>query len=322
MEAVVVCEPPSRDQCAVRGPGTTAALQVNRLLKRYGDKIALDHVSLSVERGEVVGILGPNGAGKTTLIDLVCGLRKPDGGDVSILGRPVCYGDPAVWQHVAIALPAASLPPRQTAAEVIALYRDIYGAAAGVADVVRSVGIEAVAHKRIARLSNGQRQRLTVSLALIARPDLLLLDEPTSELDPHGRRAVWTLIREHCSATGRSVLLATHQMDEAAALCDRIAIIVDGRVAALGTPDRLIETYCPGSTIVVRMRDASFRALDTAVRQEARDGTIRFFTRELLPSLKELMGRSEAEGNPIDALHVDRPTLEDVFFAVAGKSWE
>lgn len=295
-------------------------LEVEDVRRAYGKVVALDGLSLSVAEGDVVGLLGPNGAGKTTLIEVVCGLRGFDSGSVTAFGRPVRERDRSVWRDMSIALPASTLPPRATAAEVVDLYRHIYGDWRPVRSLLESVGLAEVASRFVSRLSNGQRQRLALLLALMSRPKLLLLDEPTSELDPHGRQAVWDLIRDRYMRDGGTVLLATHQMDEAMSLCSRVGIIVDGRLAAIDTPDRLIETHCPVYTIIVRTECTDIPDIPGAEIVRSAAGEIHLRTENLWQSIAALADHMHASGGVIQDITVIRPSLEDVFFAVAGRA--
>lgn len=295
-------------------------LEVEQVRKNYGKVVALDELSLSIVAGEVVGLLGPNGAGKTTLIEVVCGLRGFDSGSVMAFGRPVLERDRSIWRDMGIALPASTLPPRATAAEVVELYRNIYNDRRPVGTFLESVGLGEVGGRFVSRLSNGQRQRLALLLALMSRPKLLLLDEPTSELDPHGRQAVWDLIRDGYMRDGGTVLLATHQMDEAMTLCSRVGIIVDGRLAAIDTPDRLIETHCPVYTIIVRTTCQSLPDIPGAEIVKVAGGELHLRTGQLWRSIAALADFMHASGGDVQDIKVMRPSLEEVFFAVAGKA--
>ena len=294
------------------------ALSVTRVRKRYGETLALDDVSLEVARGETVGLLGPNGAGKTTLIEIICGLRGADYGAVTAFGDAVTPNDKKVWRRMAIALPASSLPPRARVGELVELYRAIYGLEDDDWDILADVGLGECRSRLPNKMSNGQKQRLSLALTLLGGPDLLVLDEPTSELDPHGRRTIWELIRDFRRTNDRAVLLATHQMDEAAALCDKVGILVRGRIAAFGPPDDLISRYCPGNTLVVRTGTPEAPQLRDSVLQNVRDGAAHYRTEKLASTMADLV--SKVPESALSSIQVLRPTLEDVFFAVTGES--
>jgi ABC-2 type transport system ATP-binding protein len=217
---------------------TMEAIEIEHLHKQYGDVTAVDDVSLTVERGEIFGIIGVNGAGKTTTVECMAGLTRPDGGRVEVLGLdPVTQRD-ELRRVVGVQLQASALPDRITPAEALTLYASFYDDPADPAELIDKLGLAHRRDARYAKLSGGERQKLSVGLALVGRPRVALLDELTTGLDPHARRETWALIaglRER----GLTVVLVTHFMDEVERLCDRVALIHGGRVMALGTPDDL-----------------------------------------------------------------------------------
>lgn len=293
-----------------------AVLSVNGVSKKYGETVALEDVSFTVERGEVVGLLGPNGAGKTTLLESICGLRTCDLGFVEAFGDRVAPGDSRVWSRMAISLPARSLPSRARVGEVVELYRTIHDVPEPAAQILSEVGLLECARRNPGKMSNGQQQRLTLALTLMGRPELMLLDEPTSELDPHGRRTVWSLIQRFMAEGERSVLLATHQMDEAATLCDKVGILLKGRLAAFGPPEALIARYCPGVTLVIETSGPVDLELRDATLVDCKAGVTRYRSQRVASTVADLFARVP-EGR-IGSLQILKPTLEDVFFAVTG----
>jgi ABC-2 type transport system ATP-binding protein len=212
-------------------------IEVTNLRKRYGSTLAVDGVSFAVQQGEIFGILGPNGAGKTTTVECVAGLRSPDQGAIRVLGREP--RDPALRKHVGVQLQESSLPEKMTVREALELYSAFYPDPADWRALGRELGLAEKLGTRYAKLSGGQKQRLSIALALIGNPRIAILDELTTGLDPQARRDTWELI-EDIRARGVTVLLVTHFMEEADRLCDRLAVIDAGRVAALGTPAELI----------------------------------------------------------------------------------
>jgi ABC-2 type transport system ATP-binding protein len=212
-------------------------IEVNHLQKRYGDTVAVRDVSFVVERGEIFGILGPNGAGKTTTVESIAGLRKPDGGRITVLGLPP--GEPELRRRVGVQLQEAQLPEKMTVREALELYRAFYPAPADWRGLARELGLSDKLNIRFGRLSGGQKQRLSIALALIGNPEIAILDELTTGLDPQARRDTWDLI-ESIRDRGVTVLLVTHFMEEAERLCDRLAVIDSGRVVALDTPAGLV----------------------------------------------------------------------------------
>ena len=210
-------------------------VEVRDLHKAYGDVIAVDDVSFAVGRGEVFGLLGPNGAGKTTTVECIAGLRRPDDGRLCVLGLDPATEPDAVRAQVGVQLQQAALPDRMRVGEAMAVFASAYGRSASADRLLTSWGLRDKRRAAFASLSGGQQQRLFIALALLGEPEVVVLDELTTGLDPAARRETWALVRRLRDA-GVTVLLVTHAMDEAEALCDRVAVIVEGRVAALGTP--------------------------------------------------------------------------------------
>lgn len=216
----------------------TAMIEVRQLHKRYGDTVAVDDVSLTVDEGEIFGILGPNGAGKTTTVECVEGLRQPDGGTVRVLGLDPSRDRAEVTQVLGVQLQDARLPERLRVDEALDLYRAFYRDPADPGELLDALGLREVAGRRFGKLSGGQRQRLSIALALVGNPRVAVLDELTTGLDPRARREAWRLI-EAVRARGVTIVLVTHFMDEAERLCDRVAVIDAGRVVAVDSPAAL-----------------------------------------------------------------------------------
>jgi ABC-2 type transport system ATP-binding protein len=217
----------------------TAIVQVNDLRKRYGQIEAVRGISFSVEAGEVFGLLGPNGAGKTTTVEILEGLRKADGGSAVVAGVDV-FSDPAgVKRRIGVQLQASAFPDNLTARETVEFFATCYDLDVDALALLRSVELEERAGQRQDKLSGGQRQRLSIATALVNKPEVLFLDEPTTGLDPQARRNLWTLIRG-IQAGGTTVFLTTHYLDEAEVLCDRVAIMDEGRIVALDAPRKLV----------------------------------------------------------------------------------
>jgi len=202
---------------------------------------AVDRLSLTVRRGECFGLLGPNGAGKTTTIEILEGLLTPDEGEVEVLGLRWPTDAPELRQRLGIQLQETRLAEKLTVEETLRLFRAFYHRGRAVDELLRLVELDGKRASWVGTLSGGQRQRLAVACALAGAPDLLFLDEPTTGLDPQSRRQLWGVL-ERFRAGGGTVVLTTHYMDEAEALCDRVAVVDGGRVIALGTPQELIET--------------------------------------------------------------------------------
>jgi ABC-2 type transport system ATP-binding protein len=216
-----------------------AALRVQNLRKAFGDVVAVNGLQLEVHPGECFGLLGPNGAGKTTTIEICEGLTEPDSGDVEVLGRRWRSDESALRQRLGIQLQETQLADKLTVTETLELFRSFYHQGHTVDHVIDLVQLGEKRSARVVTLSGGQKQRLALACALVGDPELIFLDEPTTGLDPQARRQLWDLITEF-KGRGTTTLLTTHYMDEAEILCDRVAIMDQGRVIALGTPLELM----------------------------------------------------------------------------------
>ncbi|MER5638916.1 ABC transporter ATP-binding protein [Kitasatospora sp. NPDC002227] len=284
--------------------------------KRYGPVQALDGVSLTVGRGEFFGILGPNGAGKTTLVEIVEGLRQADSGSVSVLGQSPWPRNTGLLRRLGIQTQSSAFFTRLTALEHLETVAALYRLEASVAHrALELVGLAEKADARVDDLSGGQRQRLALATALIHEPELIFLDEPTAALDPAARRSLWDLLRS-LNRHGRTVVHTTHHLDEAQALCDRVAIIAAGRVLAVDTPANLIRSLAaPTRLLVPAHRVAAEQVRDLAgvdaVAVEA--GELVITTRsasQVLLGLGELVGLEEVQTRT--------PSLEDAYLALTG----
>src|SRR3954452_2080525 len=215
--------------------GARAAIEVAGLEKHYGDRRALDGVTLEVAAGEVFGLLGPNGAGKTTTVEILEGYRVPDAGTVRVLGfDPIAEGA-ALRPRIGVMLQEGGLYPGVRPLEMLRQFGAFYDDPDDPERLLDLVGLEDVESTYVRRLSGGQRQRLSLALALVGRPELLFLDEPTAGMDPRARATTWQLIRD-LQARGVTIVLTTHHMDEVEQLCDRLAILDHGRIVAAGSP--------------------------------------------------------------------------------------
>lgn len=231
---------------------TRRVLQVDGLVVSYGAHTAVHELSLDVHRGEIFGLLGPNGAGKTSTLSAIEGLVTPRGGSVIIDGVDIRRAPAEVRARLGVQLQASSFQPELTIEEIARLYAGLYGLTvtkAAIAQRIRDIGLGGELGKRFKSLSGGQQQRLSLLIAVIHRPILLLLDEPTSGLDPQSRRQLWDRI-EQLRADGGSILLTTHSMEEAQAVCDRVAIIDHGEVLAVDTPTGLIARHRDDARVV------------------------------------------------------------------------
>jgi len=301
-----------------------SALVCRNLTKRYGDVVALDGLSLDILRGECFGMLGPNGAGKTTTVEIFEGLREADSGEVEVLGERWTGDGLALRSRLGIQLQETKFQEKLTVAEVLTLFRSFYPSGIGVGDALTLVSLEEKASAQIRTLSGGQKQRLSLACALVGDPEVLFLDEPTTGLDPQSRRQTWDVIQAF-KARGRTVLLTTHYMDEAAHLCDRVAVVDHGHVIALGTPRDLIASL--GAEHIVEfsvggegeLSEAEVRTLPSVAEVARENGTWRVTVREMHRAVPALLAALASRGLEPTALTTHHATLEDVFMSLTGR---
>lgn len=215
-------------------------ITVTNLLKSYGDFEAVKGISFEVFEGEIFGLLGPNGAGKTTTLEIMETLRLPSGGEVEILGHSIHKNPQTIKRLVGVQLQQSGFYPSLTLTETLQLFGSLANVAVNTSELLGLVDLEDKAGAMVKNLSGGQRQRFAIACTLVNRPKIIFLDEPSTGLDPKARRQLWDLIRK-IRDTGTTVILTTHYMDEAEVLCDRVAIMDNGKIIALDTPDRLID---------------------------------------------------------------------------------
>jgi ABC-2 type transport system ATP-binding protein len=297
------------------------AIDAMYVLKRYGDNVAVDHITLQVRRGEVFGLLGPNGAGKTTTIEMITGLREPDGGRISVLGIDARRNLDAVKERIGVQLQTPSLFPLLTVYEVLDLFASFFARADDPDKLIAALGLEESRNKLTKQLSGGQQQRLSVALALINAPDLIFLDEPTTGLDPQARLSLWEVI-ERQRAAGRTVLLTTHYMEEAERLCDRVAIIDHGAIQAVDAPRELIRQNFSETAIIFTLPGADLDELRhlAAVSSAERDGDeVTLYSHTVPQTMAALLAWAERHGQTLDSLYVRGATLEDVFLKLTGR---
>ncbi len=296
-----------------------ADIEVRHLHKKYGDKVAVDDVSFSVERGEIFGILGPNGAGKTTTVECVEGLRKPDMGAIKVLGLDPQHDRAELTQQLGVQLQDGQLPDKMTVREALRLYRSFYRKPADPQTLMDALGLADKHKTRYANLSGGQKQRLSIALALIGNPQVAVLDELTTGLDPQARRDTWSLIQD-VRSRGVTILLVTHFMEEAERLCDRVAVIDRGRVAAIDTPAGLTERVQDGQQIrfrtAVPFPDELLTVLPDVTSLTRRDGLVMITgTSNALNAVASVLARNNIVA---EHLMVEQPSLEDAFVALTG----
>jgi ABC-2 type transport system ATP-binding protein len=294
-------------------------IEVRNLQKRYGATVAVRDVSFTVERGEIFGILGPNGAGKTTTVECISGLRAPDAGSITVLGRSP--RDPRLRRLVGVQLQESQLPEKTSVREALELYSSFYPNPADWRQLARDLGLATKLDTRYAKLSGGQKQRLSIALALVGAPEIAILDELTTGLDPQARRDTWDLI-EQIRGRGVTVLLVTHFMEEAERLCDRLAVIDAGAVAALGTPAGLIAEISAEQRIRFRpsqpLDDDVLTALPEVSQVLHHGGQLEVVgTGNLLHAVTSVLATRQIIAAD---LRVEQATLDDAFVRLTGRS--
>ena len=311
-------------RAAARASTDEVALRCVGLVKRYGDVRAVDGLDLEVRAGECFGLLGPNGAGKTTTIEILEGLNTADAGDVEVLGMRWATHGTQLRQRLGIQLQETQLNEKLSAVELLRLFRSFYAQGPTVDQLLASVGLEGKRDAWYGKLSGGQKQRLAIACAMAGDPAVLFLDEPTTGHDPQSRRQLWDLLADY-KQRGRTILITTHYMDEAQVLCDRVAIVDQGKVIALGTPLELIASL--GAEHVVEFALAEGKTLPSAAvlsslpgvrRASVEDGRGTLIVEHLHAALPALLA-AVADPDAFTLLTTHSATLEDVFVSLTGR---
>ena len=292
---------------------------VKNLTKRYGDVTAVDHVSFQVQAGEVFGLLGPNGAGKTSTLECIEGMRRFDGGSIMVAGVDVCRDERAVRNTLGVQLQASALPGDIRPGEAMALVCGWHGMELR-RDLLERFGMGDMAKKTYAQMSTGQKRRLHLALALAADPAVVVLDEPTAGLDVEGRAQLHGAIRE-LKESGMTFLLATHDMAEAEMLCDRIAIIIRGRLITLGTPAQVTAAGSQETKITIHTeKNSLLPGRDTAYARfiAERDGYGIWASAQVSKAVPALLKMIEENKDKVVDLRVERPSLEERFLEIVG----
>jgi ABC-2 type transport system ATP-binding protein len=282
---------------------TSPAIEVSALCKRYGEYEAVRGLDITVRRGEVFGLLGPNGAGKTTTVEILEGYRARTSGDVSVLGHDPAGRSIELRRRIGVVLQSGGIYSHITPREALAHWASFYPHPREVGEVLALAGLEPKADVRSRRLSGGELRRLDFALALVGDPELMFLDEPTTGFDPEARRAAWETVRS-LRDLGKTILLTTHYLEEAQALADRVAIVKDGRVLAVGAPREL-------GVGAAHYRVAYRESGGELVERETGDPTT---------LLHELTGAALARGERLEELSVERPSLEDVYLELTANA--
>ncbi len=297
----------------------TAAIEVTDLVKEYGSARAVDHVSFSIDEGEVFAFLGPNGAGKTTTIEILEGHRERTSGDVTVLGFDPATGGRAMRDRFGIVLQSSGIDRELSVREVVELYRSAYSRRRPVDEVIELVGLDEKADHRVSTLSGGQQRRVDLALGLVGDPDLIFLDEPTTGFDPGARRKSWGLI-ENLTGLGKTVVLTTHYLDEAEHLANRVAVMNAGRIVAVGTPDELREAASTETTIrfALPVIDQPVEGLldPLAGRVVGRGKDVEIVTQSPTADLAHISGWAVDHGIELERLSVSKGDLEDAYLGL------
>lgn len=296
-------------------------IEVTELKKAYGDLQAVDGVSFVVQEGEIFGLLGPNGAGKTTTIEMMEGLRDIDQGEVRIDEYSVTKEREKIRSIIGVQLQSTSLFDLLTVGEMLKLYGSFYKHSLSVEHILDQMNLEEKKNDYVKGLSGGQKQRLAIGLALIHDPKVIFLDEPTTGLDPQARRSLWEIVIQ-LKEQGKTILLSTHYMEEAHVLCDRLAIMDQGKIMALDTPDRLIASLEMESAIQFQWEEELLPTTNiTGVTKITRiKDQIVLYTENLQESLTALIRWADDADQTLYDLQTRRATLEDVFLQLTGRS--
>jgi len=308
---------------ALRPAAADAVIRVGEVRKAYGSVQAVDGVSFEVAPGEIFGLLGPNGAGKTTTMEMIEGLHQPDAGTIEVLGLDVRRNASKIKHRIGVQLQTAALYPQLTVEELLRLFGSFFAQQRPVDKVLEDLELGEKRSAQTKTLSGGQRQRLSVALALINDPEVVFLDEPTTGLDPAARQGLWQVIRR-MQGEGRTILMTTHYMEEAEALCDRLAIMDHGRILDIGTVDDLIGRRFQERGVRFLRRDAppeeQLRGLAGVTRVVEQDDEIVLFTKNVPATVGALLELTTRAGTEPADLMIRRASLEDVFLDLTGRA--
>ena len=297
-------------------------LQVENLVKGYGDVKAVRGVSFSVEEGEVFGLLGPNGAGKTTTVEILEGLRTPDSGRVSVCGLDPQKSPQELKHEIGAALQSTSLPDKLRVMEALRLFSSFYRRHRSPEELIKRFGLEEKRNTFYSQLSGGQKQRLALAMALVNDPKVLFFDEPTSGLDPQVRREIYDIIEE-LRREKKTILMTTHYIEEAERLCDRVAIVDHGQVIAIGTPRELKARSGDKTRIEVRLAkpeaESDLKGLEGVSDCRTVDGMYVLQCQRPPQAIVSLVKHLESQGNELVGLEIATPSLEDVFIELTGR---
>lgn len=294
-----------------------AVIEVENLVKNYGDVEAVRGINLQVEAGEVFALLGPNGAGKSTTVEILEGHRTMTSGSVSVLGYDPTVRSREYRERIGIVLQETAVEDQLTVKEAIDIYGSMYPKRRPTGELIDIVGLHEKTDARIKTLSGGQRRRLELALGIVGDPDLIFLDEPTTGFDPSARRQAWGIV-ENLTSLGKTVLLTTHYMDEAQHLAHRVAVIANGEIVAEGTPESLGDRQLAKTVISFVANGVSVEALDMTDARVGANGRIEIRTDDPTTDLHRVTGWAIENRFTLDDLSVTRPSLEDVYLDLTG----
>jgi ABC-2 type transport system ATP-binding protein len=299
------------------------AVEAKDLTKRYGDLVAVNKVSFSVEEGEIFGLLGPNGAGKTTTLEIIEGLRKPDGGSIKVCNIDVTKNFDKVKEIIGVQLQSTSVYDMIKVSEAIDLFGGYYRKSLPTAEILQEVSLNEKKDSFVQSLSGGQKQRLALALTLVNDPQVIFLDEPTTALDPQARRNIWEII-EALSKKGKTIILNTHYMEEAEQLCQHVGIMDHGKIIALDSPANLISKQNMGSAVEFTslggVGKEFFENLHKVDKVTQNGETFILHKREASSVLIEIVRLQEQNKLHLGNITVRSATLEDVFLELTGRA--
>jgi ABC-2 type transport system ATP-binding protein len=286
-------------------------LEIKKLVKKYKEIVAVDNISFSIRQGICFGLIGPNGAGKTTTIEMIEDIIPPTSGEILYKGKP---RSALFKQEVGIQFQQTSLLSSLTIRETLKTFKNLYNDPADIEEIIDICNLRDIQKRMNDRISGGQKQRLMLALAMINRPELLFLDEPSTGLDPQARRNLWSIVQK-IKQKGNTIILTTHYMEEAQRLCDEIAIMDKGRIIAMGTPEQLIKEHCDGVTVILPGSSikSPLSSLPFSVREI--NGRVEIRTSDINACLNRLL----SENADLTEMTVRSPNLENVFLNLTGK---
>jgi ABC-2 type transport system ATP-binding protein len=297
-------------------------VEVKDLFKSYGEVKAVSGISFNISKGEIFGMLGPNGAGKSTTVEIIEGLRSPDSGSVNVLGMDISKDTRNVKELIGVQSQSPALFPDLKVKEIIDFFRSLYKKSVPTSEIVGVASLQESQNVLFRNLSGGQQQRLSVAVAFVNDPEMIILDEPTTGLDPQARRAIWDVI-ETFRNRNKTVFLTTHYMEEAQRLCDRIAIMDYGKIIALDSPHRLIESNIKEGAIQFKMKeypgDQAITGISEVSKLIKEGDDIVVYTDNIPSVVSSLLRLASQRSTEVFELSVRQATLEDVFLKLTGK---